>query len=150
VISHETSRRVSRSVAATFDVIGTHVYDNHPLWEREVLEVRPITPGAVGLGSRAVMVRRDYGRRTEVEYVVTEFEKDRRIGFHHPAPSMDFRISFELSPVDADTCDVHVAIRAQPLGWTRALEPLMRRAMPKQAERITAQMARIVESRNAG
>lgn len=149
MITCEVTQRVARSAGATFDVIGTHVYDNHPLWEQEVLEIRPITGGAVGLGSRAVMVRRDFGRRTEVEYVVTEFEQERRIGFHHPASTLDFRISFELTPVDADSCEVHVAVRAQPRGWSRLLEPVMRRAMPKQAERITTQMAQVVESSTA-
>jgi len=145
MITYATTKRVNRSAADAFDVIGTHVYDNHLKWEAEVLNIRRITPGPVGQGSRAVMVRRDYGRRSEVVYEVTEFEPDRSIAFHHPSAALDFNIRFELTPIDEAACDVRVDVRAEPQGWARLLEPVMRRAMPKQAERITTAMAGVIE-----
>lgn len=146
MIVYQSTRRVNRSAEDTFDVIGTHVYDNHPKWEAEVLEIRPMTPGPVGVGSRAVMVRREFGRRKEVEYEVTEFEPGRRITFHHPDAALDFNISFNITPIDSGSCTVQVDVRAQPQGWTRILEPIMRRVMPKQGDRITSAMAEVIES----
>ena len=87
MITYQTRRRVTRSAEDAFDVIGINVYDNHPRWEPEVVEIRRISHGPVGVGSRAVMVRRDYGRRREVLYEVTEFDPPRRIAFHHPKES---------------------------------------------------------------
>lgn len=150
MIAYQNIRRVNRSAEDTFDVIGTHVYDNHPRWEPEVLEIRQITPDPIGVGSRAIMVRRDFGRRTEVEYEVTEFEPGRRIAFHHPAAALgDFNISFDITPIDSSSCTVQVDVRAQPQGWTRILEPIMRRAMPKQGDRITSAMAEVIQSASA-
>lgn len=149
MIVYQSIRQVNRSAEVTFDVIGTHVYDNHPRWESEVLEIQRITPDPVGVGSRAVMVRRDFGRRTEVEYEVTEFEPGRRIAFHHPAAALDFNISFDVGPIDSGSCTVQVDVRAQPQGWTRILEPVMRRAMPKQGDRIASAMAEVIESESA-
>lgn len=146
MIVYQSIRRVNRSAEHTFDVIGTHVYDNHPKWEAEVLEIRRITPSPVGVGSRAVMVRRDFGRTTEVEYEVTEFDPGRRIAFHHPDAALDFNISFDITPIDGSSCTVQVDVRAQPQGWTRILEPIMRRAMPKQGDRITSAMAEVIEN----
>lgn len=146
MITYQTVRHINRSAEATFEVIGTHVYDNHPRWEPEVIEIRRVTSDPVRVGSCAVMVRREFGRTTEVEYSVTEFEPGRRIAFHHPDAALDFSISFDITPIDSGSCTLHVDVRAQPRGWTRILEPIMRVAMPKRGERITSAMATVIES----
>lgn len=146
MIAYQSVRHVNRSAEDTFDVIGTHLYENHPKWEREVIEIRRITPDPVGVGSRAVMVRHEFGRTTETEYVITEFEQGRRIAAHHPDAALDFNISFDVTPIDNGSCTVRVDVRAQPQGWTRILEPIMRLVMPKRGERITSSMALVVES----
>ena len=146
MINHTINKRVNRSAEDTFRVIGTDLYENHPKWEREVVEIRRITDGPVGVGSRAIMVRREFGRTSESEYVLTEFEPDRRIAAHHPDSSMDFQISFEITPVDSDACTVKVDVAAQPLRWARILEPLMRIAMPRQGERIANSMVDVIEA----
>ncbi len=150
MIVHEHTRRVHRSAEEAFDVIGTHMYENHPRWEREVVEIRPLTPGPVGVGSRAVMVRQEFGRRSEVEYEITEFEPGRRIAASHPEDaSMDFDIAFDIEPIDDDTCAVTVSVAARPKGWARALEPVMRIAMPRRGARITDDLAAVIEGRSA-
>jgi len=144
-ITYQTRRRVTRSAEDAFEVIGTHVYDNHPRWEPQVLEIRSITPGPVGVGSRAVMVRRDYGRRSEVLYEVTEFQPPRRIAFHHPDAGMDFEIRFDLTPLDDRSCELSVHLRVRPRGLARLLQPVIRRVMPRQAERTTTAMVDVIE-----
>jgi hypothetical protein len=139
-------RQVNRSAEETFDVIGTHVYDNHPKWEAEVLEIRRITPDPVGIGSRAIMIRRELRRTTEVEYVLTEFEPNRRIAAYHPDGGMDFNISFTITPIDGNSCRVQVDVQAQPQGFGRILEPIMRLVMPKRGARITDAMVEVIES----
>lgn len=149
MIAYQTVRQVNRSAKETFDVIGTHIYDNHPKWEAEVLQIRRLTPDPVGVGSRAVMIRREFGRTKEVEYVLTEFEPNRRIAAYHPDGGMEFNISFTITPIDADSCTVQVDVQAQPQGLARILEPIMRRAMPKRGERIMSAMAEVIESASA-
>jgi hypothetical protein len=146
MIAYQVAHNVNRSAEDTFDVIGTHLYENHPKWEREVVEIRRISSGPVGVGSRAVMVRHEFGRTTETEYVITEFEPGRRIAAHHPDAALDFNISFEVTPIYSDSCTVRVEVRAQPRGWARILEPMMRLAMPKRGRRITSSMVDVVES----
>jgi hypothetical protein len=146
LINHTTVKHVNRSAEDTFSVIGTGIYEYHPKWEREVVEIRRITDGPVGVGSRAIMVRREFGRTSESEYVVTEFEQDRKIAAHHPDPSMDFHISFEITPIDSSSCTVQVDVAAQPLGWTRIFEPVMRLVMPKRGERLADSMVEVIES----
>lgn len=146
MINQTVIKHVNRSAEDTFSVIGTGLYEYHPKWEREVVEIRRITDGPVGVGSRAIMVRREFGRTSESEYVVTEFEQDRRIAAHHPDPSMDFHISFQITPIDSSSCTVQVDVAAQPQGWTRIVEPVMRLAMPKRSERLASSMVEVIEN----
>lgn len=147
MIVHEHSRKVNRSAEDTFDFIGTHMYENHPRWEKEVVEIRPLTPGPVGVGSRAVMVREEFGRRSEEEYEITEFEPGRRIAAHHPEDAaMDFRIAFDIEPLDGDSCMLSVEVQIQTKGWMRLFEPVMKLAMPKRGKRIVDDLVNVVES----
>lgn len=43
MITYQTHRRVTRSAEDAFDVIGINVYDNHPRWAPEVVEIRRIS-----------------------------------------------------------------------------------------------------------
>jgi hypothetical protein len=43
--TYAATRRVGRTPEEVFDVIGTHCYENHPRWEREIVEIRRLTPG---------------------------------------------------------------------------------------------------------
>jgi hypothetical protein len=146
MITYEARRRVGQPPDAVFDVIGTHVYENHPKWESEVVEIRPLTEPPVRVGSRAIMVRREYGRRSEVPYEVTEFEQDRKIAFRHISGQMDFDIAFVLAPAAEGDSDLVVQIRAKPKGMFRLFTPVVARNLPKTSERVASQMVAVVES----
>ena len=149
MITYTTARHINRSAEFAFDLIGTHLYENHPKWEKEVVEIRRITPDPVSVGSRAIMVRREFGQTTESEYEITEFEPGRRIAAFHPDDSMDFRIGFEITSIDNDSCTIQVDVEAQPKGWTRVFEPVMRVVMPKRGDRIMSSMADFIEKEPA-
>ena len=46
------------------------------------------------------------------------------------------------------TCTVTIEVRAQPLGWTRAFEPIMKLAMPRRGARISDDLVALIESRD--
>lgn len=144
MIRYDDVVTIQRPVEEVFDFVATHCYENHPRWEPEVLEIRRITTGPVDVGSRAVMVRRDYGKVTETEYEVTEMEPNRRIAFRHANAQMGFDISFDFEPDRAGT-HLRVAVRAQPHGILRMMTPLMRVRMPKTGRRLTGNIRRVVE-----
>jgi hypothetical protein len=109
--TYAATHRVDRTPEGVFDVIGTNCYENHPRWEREVVEIRPLTPGPIGLGSRAIMIREEYGRRSETEHEVTAFEPGRRIAFRHPQSSMLFELAFDLRPGESSGTDLTVRVK---------------------------------------
>lgn len=145
--TYDATYRLDRTPEEVFDVIGTHCYENHPRWEREVVEIRPLTPGPIGLGSRAIMVRQEFGRRSETEYEVTAFEPARRIAFRHPQASMLFELGMDLREAGASATDLTVHVRMEPKGALRLLSPLLALQLPRRSDRITRQMIGVVEAR---
>ncbi|MFE6964728.1 SRPBCC family protein [Agromyces sp. NPDC057679] len=144
MIHNETTRDIDRSAHEVFDFIAVNVFENHPKWEREVLEVRRTTPGPVRVGSRGVMVRQDGRRRSEVEYECTEFEPDVSVGFRQLDGPFDFAIRETLESIDARASRLHIDVRVQPHGWLRLFEPLMRR--DRRGERIADDLVAAVEA----
>ena len=138
--------RVARSADQVFDVIGTHLYENHPRWERETIEIRPLTDGPIRVGSRAVMVRQEYGRRSEGAYEITAFEPGRLVAARHLDGPMDFDISFGLTPVTETSCDLTVNVNMALRGRLRPLSPLLAIQMPGRSDRITRSCVALVEA----
>jgi hypothetical protein len=142
---YQVRKHVARPPAEVFDFVGTNVYTNHPKWEREVLEIRPMTAGPARLGSRAVMVRKDFGRVFETEYEVTAFVPDRTIAFRHTTGPMLFELEFALESAGSGT-DLTSTVQMQPRGAMRLMSPLIRLRMRSTSERLTAAMVRLVEA----
>lgn len=145
--TYNATYRVGRTPEEVFDFIGTHCYENHPQWEREVVEIRPLTPGPIGLDSRAIMVRQEFGRRSETEYEVTAFEPASRIAFRHRQGRMLFELGMDLRTAGASATDLTVQVRMEPKGVLRLLSPLLALQLPRRSDRITRRMIELVEAR---
>lgn len=145
-----TTVRVGVAAAAAFDVIATNVCENNPKWEPEVVELRRLTKGPIGVGSRLLMVRQEFGRRSEVICVVDEFEPSRRVVYSHADPRTEFHLTFEIAPVAERSCDVRVSVAMRPPGPARPLTPLLRLVFPRRTRRIARSMAAVVEREGRG
>jgi polyketide cyclase/dehydrase/lipid transport protein len=67
---------IARPPADVFDFVARHHWRNHPRWDPNVLEIRPVEPGGIGVGSRA-RVRRKRGAGDELLEVV-RYDPDAR------------------------------------------------------------------------
>jgi len=148
--SWQHTYRVERTPDQVFDVVGTNLFTNHPRWEPEVEELHPLTEGPIGVGSRALMVRRDMGRRSEVAYVITEFEPSHTVAVTHPDGSMAFDLAFDLAPADGDATDFTVRVRMGGRGVARLLNPLIALQLPRRSDRLSRSAVRVIEAQTAG
>lgn len=142
---YSVKRHIARTPDEVFDFIGTHAYENHPKWEREVLAIRPLTPGPIRSGSRAIMVRKDFGRRSETEYEVVAFELGRRLAFRHPNSAMLFELEFSIRPA-AGGSDFTASVHIEPHGALRLLGPILGVQMRRTSARLTDRMVELVEA----
>jgi hypothetical protein len=138
-------RRLKVSPEQAFDVIGWHVRENHPRWEVEVLEIRPLDPGPLHVGSRATMVRKDFGKVSETTYEVTAFDPPHRIAIRHLDGPLDFALAFELVDATEGGSLLTVRVDAKPRGRLGFLGPVMERARRGTSNRLADQMVRVIE-----
>ena len=138
--------RVHRDVDTVFDTIGTHLYENHPRWEAEVIEIRPLTEGPIRVGSRALMVRQDGRRRSESTYEVTRFEPGRGLAVKHLDGPFDFALSWDMVAAGTDT-DLTVRVAIALRGWLRPFSPVLGISLASRSDRISRQAIDLIESR---
>ena len=144
MIRHTQQVIIRRPLAEVFDFIAVHNPENHPKWEPEVIEVRRLTQGPLGVGSRLRTLRRDFGRVSEATDEVTEFITNQRIAFRRVDGPMDFEISFTFEHVSEGT-QLRADVAAQPRGAMRVMSPLFRMRMPRIGGRITARLCELLE-----
>src|SRR5689334_3200839 len=116
-------QQVRSTAAHAFDVMIRHNVANHPRWEREVLEVRPLDD-TIGVGHRSVMARREGGRTRDVVNECVEYVTDERAAFANSSPSMDFWIRFDFADAGPGRSTLTSTVRFGPKGLGRLLTPL--------------------------
>ena len=140
------TERVARSREHAFDVVIRHQAENHPRWEDEVLEVRPLD-GIDGVGHRTVMVRRERGRTRELVHRCTEYEEGRVAAYQHEGEGpMDFAIRFAFEDDGADACTVTSTVTMTPHGALALMTPVLKLAGPRRSARISGRMREVVET----
>lgn len=148
MIRHSRDIRIQRPPARVFDFVATRYAENHPRWEEEVIEIRRLDDGPIALGSRFLMVRKDFGRVAEAINEVVELIPGRRIAFRHVHPKMDFHIAFTCDPI-TDATRLRVDVAAEPHGAMRLAAPMLRLRMPRIAVRNTSRIRDLVEAEAA-
>ena len=71
-------RTIQRPPEVVFDFVATHHFENHPRWDRDLLEMSQTSPGPVGVGTTARVVRRQGRGQVEGTATVLQYEPNRR------------------------------------------------------------------------
>jgi hypothetical protein len=137
---------VRRPVEEVFDFVGTHYFENHPRWEREVIEVRKVTDGPIRVGSRGIMVREEWGRRSEAPLEISAFEPRRTIAFRHLGDPMLFKLALVMAPAGATSTDLRVHVQIGLHGRYRLLTPMFAFNLPRISKRIIRTMVELIEA----
>src|SRR3990170_621421 len=145
-LTYDLRMPVRRPVEEVFDFVGTHYFENHPRWEHEVMEVRKVTDGPIGVGSRAVMVREEYGRRSEAPLEITAFEPPRTIAFKHLGGPMLFELTLVMTPAGATSTDLSAHVQIGLHGRYRLLTPMFAFNLPRISKRIIRTMVELIEA----
>jgi hypothetical protein len=68
------SQVIERPPAEVFRFVATDHFENHPKWDPAVTSITKTSPGLMGVGTTARLVRTDRGQRVEGSMEVTEYE----------------------------------------------------------------------------
>lgn len=133
--------RIRRSPAEVFDFMVVHQTDNHPKWEKEVVEVRrePLRAGAKG-----VMVRREWGKVQEAPFEVVELVPGRRAAYRSGAGGFHLHLVFDFEERDGET-ELTTRSTLRLSGWLRLMWPVLWFVHPARTARIVGDFARLFE-----
>ena len=68
------SQVIERPPAEVFRFVATDHFHNHPKWDPAVTSITKTSPGPIGVGTTARLIRTDRGRRVEGSMEVTEYQ----------------------------------------------------------------------------
>lgn len=130
---------VGRPVEAVFAFVSDPV--NTPRYQPDIVSSRIETPGPVRLGTRFKETMKMGPWKVDSSCEVTEHEAPRAVTFVGTGRALHYRCQFTFEPVPEGT-RIRIAGTAQPQGWLRLMEPMlragMRKAVPQQLARMRA------------
>lgn len=77
--------------------------DTHAEWRPAIVELKQVSEGPLGVGSRIREVLSWRGREIVIDDVVTAYEPPHRLGIHGGWKAADFDVDFRLEPHGSET-----------------------------------------------
>lgn len=132
--------------AEVFDHVAAHHFDNHPKWDPDVLAMTQTSPGPVGVGTAASVIRRQGKGRVEGTATVTVYEPVRCAAWHVDFGQFQLQQDVELSP-EQEGAATRLALRIETVahGPLKLLLPLMRGRFRDNMERSMAAIVVLLE-----
>ncbi len=123
----ETSIVINRPVEDVFAILSN--VENNPKWSNVFLDARKTSDGPIGVGTTWQIVGRAFGQPIEAEAQVTEYEPNRQWAQTQSGP-IPAKIWQTYEPVEEGT-RVNVALEAEPGGFFKLAEPLLKTMMKR-------------------
>jgi hypothetical protein len=117
---------IERPPAEVFRFVATDHFQNHPRWDPAVTSITKTSPGPMGVGTTARLVRTDRGRRVEGSMEVTEYEPVSRFTEVSRFGPFTLHARAALEPVAPAGTRLELVIDTHARGAVRLLLPLMR------------------------
>jgi Polyketide cyclase / dehydrase and lipid transport len=120
------SQVIERPPAEVFRFVATEHFQNHPKWDPAVTSITQTSPGSMGVGTTARLVRTDRGRRVEGTMEVTEYQPVRSFTEVSRFGPFTLHAQAMLAPVAPASTRLELVIDTRARGAIRLLLPLMR------------------------
>ena len=110
-------------------------------WQPNLLESRQTTPEPVGVGTQAINVRANFGRRFATRVDVKEFAPNHLVTFRSVSGPITVMIRMTLAPAASGT-RLHQQTEGRPHGFFKVTQPVLanplRKEMPDGLARLKA------------
>ncbi len=138
-----TDVQVETTIARPRSEVAGYVTDwrNDREWIGALRDVRLVTAGPVGVGSRVARVASFLGRRIEYVNEVVELEPDRRLVMRSVKAPFPMTVTYEFEDADGGT-RVRIRNQGDASGFYRVAGPLLGAAVRKG---VAADLARLKE-----
>jgi carbon monoxide dehydrogenase subunit G len=140
------SQVIERPPAEVFRFVATDHFHNHPKWDPAVTAITKTSPGPMGVGTTARLVRSDRGRRIEGTMEVTEYQPDRRFTEVSRFGPFTLHARATSTPVAAASTRLELVIDTHARGPIQLLLPLMKGTFRKTMARSLRSIKEQVEA----
>jgi hypothetical protein len=140
------SQVIERPPAEVFRFVATDHFQNHPKWDPAVTSITKTSPGPMGVGTTAQLVRTDRGRRVEGTMEVTEYQPVRSFTEVSRFGPFTLHARATLAPVAPSSTRLELVIDTHARGVIRLLLPLMRGTFRKTMARSLRSIKEHVEA----
>jgi hypothetical protein len=120
------SEVIERPPTEVFRFVATEHFENHPKWDPAVTSITKTSPGPMGVGTTARLVRTDRGRRVEGTMEVTEYEPTSSSTVVSRFGPFTLRARSTFAPVAPASTRLELVIDTHARGVMRLLLPLLR------------------------
>jgi Polyketide cyclase / dehydrase and lipid transport len=140
------SQVIERPPAEVFRFVATEHFHNHPKWDPAVTSITKTSPGPIGVGTTARLVRTDRGRRVEGSMEVTEYQPVSSFTQVSRFGRFTLHARATLEPVAPASTSLELVIDTRARGAIRLLLPLMRGTFRKTMARSLRSIKQQVEA----
>jgi hypothetical protein len=117
---------IQKPPSEVFRFVATHHFENHPKWDPSIVELTPTSPGPMGEGATARLVRNDRGRRVDGNITVTEYKPDRSFATVSRFGPFQLHQRAVCDAVPDGVTRLRLTIDTRAKGSLRLLLPLLR------------------------
>jgi hypothetical protein len=122
-------------------------FEQVPLWEHGILEVRQVSPGPPAVGTEVSARRIFAGRETRLRGVITAFEDGRSATMSlRGGPLGESIVEYAVEPIDADRSLVTYSARGSLVRPLRFLHPILPAIGRAEARKNLASLNRRIEA----
>jgi Polyketide cyclase / dehydrase and lipid transport len=125
------SQVIQRPPAKVFRFVATEHFQNHPKWDPAVTAITQTSPGPMGVGTTARLVRTDRGRQLQGSMEVTEYEPVSSFTEVSRFGPFTLHARATLAPVAPASTRLELVIDTHARGAIRLLLPLMKETFRK-------------------
>ena len=119
----ERTASIATPPPALFDYLAD--LENLDEWMEGIVSAEVTSPGELGVGSTARVVRAFGGQRVEAPLTVAEYDPPRHLVITSEVAGVSVAASLDLEPTGADATDLRFAMEIRGSMLTRFMEPMI-------------------------
>jgi hypothetical protein len=126
--------------------VATEHFQNHPMWDPAVTSITKTSPGPMGVGTTARLVRTDRGRQLQGSMEVTEYEPVSSVTVVSRFGPFTLQARTTFAPVAPASTSLQLVIDTHPRGVMGLVLPLMKGTFRKTMARSLRMIKELVEA----
>lgn len=130
MIRSESSIHIARPVGDVFTFVDD--ISKAPSWLESCAEIKQVSPGVKGVGTKLHYAYRQGGHVGEMDGVVTAYEKDGRLEMKYADGTFEVEIQFRFASEPGGTALAHSIAITPKRFLARLMSPMIRRMNCKQ------------------